>query len=73
MIWHAITRRKHSREFRRIQSSKVLMHNTYLLYKIEWFIDFPAINKIDNLTCVIIDDQISVEQDQVSRVNKANE
>ena len=27
-----------------------------LLYKIKWFIDFSATNKIDNLTCVIIHD-----------------
>ena len=30
-----------------------------LLYKIEWFIDFSAINKIDNLTCVIIRDNLT--------------
>ena len=29
-------------------------HN--LLYNIEYFIDFVTINKIDNLTCVIIHD-----------------
>ena len=28
----------------------------YLFDKIEWFIDFSATNKIDNLTCVIIHD-----------------
>ena len=30
-----------------------------LLYKIECFIDFPASNKIDNLTCVIIHDNLT--------------
>ena len=29
-----------------------------MLYKIEWFIEFSATNKIDNLTCVIIHDNI---------------
>ena len=27
-------------------------HYNHFLFKIEWFIDFPATNKIDNLTCV---------------------
>ena len=31
-----------------------------LLYKIEWFIDFSATNKIDNLTCMIIHDNSHV-------------
>ena len=30
-----------------------------LLYKIEWFIDFFATNKIENLTCVIIHDNLT--------------
>ena len=38
--------------------SKFIIQNAMfywcLLYKIEWFIDFSAINKIDNLTSVII-------------------
>ena len=31
----------------------------FLLYKIECFIDFSATNKINNLTCVIIHDNLT--------------
>ena len=31
----------------------------YLLYKIEWFIDFSATNKIVDLTCVIIHENLT--------------
>ena len=33
---------------------KIIITIIILLYKIEWFIDFSATNKIDNLACVII-------------------
>ena len=35
----------------------------FLLYKLEWFIDFSATNKIDNLTCVIIHDNLTCVDD----------
>ena len=45
-------------------SLKVSLHEyiyyKYLLYKIERFVDFPAIIKIDKLTCVIIDDNLII-------------
>ena len=45
-------------------SLKVSLHEyiyyKYLLYKIERFVDFPAIIKIDKLTCVIIVKRIRV-------------
>ena len=44
-------------------SLKVSLHEyiyyKYLLYKIERFVDFPAIIKIDKLTCVIIHDNLT--------------
>ena len=39
--------------------SIIIISNINLLYKIEWFIDFSATNKIDNLTCVIIYDNLT--------------
>ena len=42
-----------------IQFVDPAIYNDNLLYKIEWFIDFSAINKIDNLTYVIIHDNLT--------------
>ena len=39
--------------------NKIVIIIITLLYKIEWFIDFSTINKIDNLTCVIIHDNLT--------------
>ena len=39
--------------------SIIIIINNNLLYKIEWFIDFSATNKIDNRTCVIIYDNLT--------------
>ena len=33
---------------------------SFLLYKIEWFIEFFATNKIDNLACVITHDNLTI-------------